>query len=96
MANVVFRGLPPDEFKAFNEPDYVKIVWNLRADPLETTESIFRTETRVMTTDAGARQKFRWYWARFSAGIILIRAVMLRQVKMAAQRGPRLRPQTTS
>ena len=27
-------ALPPDEFAAFDDPDYVKIVWNLRADPL--------------------------------------------------------------
>jgi len=26
MANVVFRALPPDEFAAFRQPDYVKIV----------------------------------------------------------------------
>src|SRR5690242_19436600 len=32
-ANVMFRALPPDQFAAFQEPDYVKIVWNLRAEP---------------------------------------------------------------
>ena len=32
-ANPTFRALPPDEFEAFGEPDYVKIVWTLRADP---------------------------------------------------------------
>jgi hypothetical protein len=31
-SNVVFRPLPPEEFIAFREPDYVKIVWTLRAD----------------------------------------------------------------
>ena len=31
-ANPTFRALPPDEFAAFREPDYVKIVWTLRAD----------------------------------------------------------------
>lgn len=30
LANPVFRGVPPDEFAAFDEPDYVKIVWTLR------------------------------------------------------------------
>ena len=33
QADVVFRPLPPDAFAAFDEPDYVKIVWTLRADP---------------------------------------------------------------
>jgi hypothetical protein len=33
-ANPVFRALPPDAFATFDEPDYVKIVWTLRADRL--------------------------------------------------------------
>ena len=34
LPNVVFRGLAPEEFRAFHEPGYVKIVWTLRADPV--------------------------------------------------------------
>jgi hypothetical protein len=45
--NVTFRAVPPDEFAAFREPDYVKIVWTLRADPIGAAESIYRTETRL-------------------------------------------------
>jgi hypothetical protein len=89
MANVVFRALPPDQFREFQEPGYVKIVWTLRADPVGAGESIFRTETRVVTTDAAARAKFRWYWARFSPGIVLIRRVMLGQLKKEAERRAR-------
>ena len=33
LPNVVFRGLAPEEFRAFQDPGYVKIVWTLRADP---------------------------------------------------------------
>src|SRR5262249_30471910 len=51
-ANVVFRPRTRSGFVAFNEPDYVKIVSPLRADPVGTSGSIFRTETRVLTTDA--------------------------------------------
>ena len=86
LPNVVFRGLAPEEFRAFHEPGYVKIVWTLRADPVGDTESIFRTETRVLTTDPVARAKFRWYWARFSPGIVLIRRVALRLLKTDAER----------
>jgi hypothetical protein len=84
-ANVVFRGVPPAQFASFREPDYVKIVWTLRADPLSATTSVFRTETRVSTTDASARAKFRWYWARFSPGIVLIRRIMLGVVRADAE-----------
>lgn len=85
-ADVVFRPLPSDQFAAFDEPDYVKIVWTLRADPLSATESIFRTETRVITTDRAARAKFRRYWAFASPGIILIRWASLGPLKAEAER----------
>jgi hypothetical protein len=96
-ANVVFRGLAPGAFRAFDEPGYVKIAWTLRADPVGALESVFRTETRVVTTDATARRKFRWYWARFSPGIILIRRVLLGQLRKEAERRARsTSPQTSS
>jgi hypothetical protein len=81
LANVVFRGLPADEFAAFAEPGYAKIAWTLRADPDGPAASVFRTETRVVTTDNESRSKFRWYWARFSPGIILIRHMLLRSLR---------------
>ena len=85
-ANVVFRPLPPDEFAAFNEPGYVKIVWTLRADPRGAHASIFRTETRAVATDAYARGKFRQYWSFLSPGIILIRWASLHPLKSKAER----------
>jgi hypothetical protein len=84
--NVTFRPIPPDEFAAFAEPGYVKIVWTLRADPVDAYRSIFRTETRVIATDAVARTKFRRYWSFLSPGIILIRRLSLRPLKADAER----------
>jgi hypothetical protein len=84
-ANVVFRGLPADQFAAFNEPDYVKIVWTLRSDAVSSGQSIARTETRVVAMSPDASSKFRWYWARFSPGILLIRQMSLRLVKKDAE-----------
>jgi hypothetical protein len=89
-ANVVFRPLPPHEFATFDEPDYVKIVWTLRADATSPHDSVFRTETRAVTTDAAARTKFRWYWARFSPGILLIRWLSLGPTRRDAERRARL------
>jgi hypothetical protein len=62
---------PSGAFAAFAEPDYVKIVWMLRADPIGDTASIFRPETRAIATDLVARSKFRRYWSLLSPGIIL-------------------------
>jgi hypothetical protein len=85
-ANPVFRALPPEAFATFNEPDYVKIVWTVRADPLKNGASLARTETRVTTTDPAARRKFRRYWSIFSAGVVLIRRVAMRLTKLDAER----------
>lgn len=86
QADVVFRGLAPEEFAAFAEPGYVKIAWTIEADPLGTDLSLFRTETRVATTDAAARARFRRYWAVVRPGIVMIRLEMLRQVRRRAER----------
>ena len=80
-ANVTFRPLPPDEFASFSEPEFVKIVVTLRSDPIDIHSSRFYTETRVSTTDAQARAKFRFYWAWFSPGMELIRWALVRQLQ---------------
>jgi hypothetical protein len=85
-ADVVFRPIPPEDFAAFSEPGYVKIVTMLRADSLASDRSVARTDTRAATTDALARAKFRFYWSCFRPGIVLIRRVLLRTVKQEAER----------
>jgi len=91
-ADVVFRSLPPHEFIEFDEPDYVKIAWTLRADPNGTNRSVFRTETRALATDAAARSKFRRYWAFLSPGIVLIRRALLKPLRTEAERRARSEP----
>ncbi len=88
-ADVVFRTIPADAFAAFNEPDHVKIVWTLRADPTNEHHAIVRHETRAVATDPGARRKFRRYWSAFAAGITVIRRVALKRVKADAERRAR-------
>ncbi|MFL6414634.1 MAG: hypothetical protein ACJ74Y_03055 [Bryobacteraceae bacterium] len=83
-ANVKFRSIPPQQFTAFQEPDFVKISWTLRSD-IVPGGTLFRTETRAVATDAGARRKFRLYWAVFSPGIVLIRKLLLFQISREAK-----------
>ena len=85
-ANVVFRGLSPEEFAAFAEPGYVRIVWTLAIEPTAEDRSIFRTETRVATTDPESRERFRRYWSFLSPGILLIRYEILRLIRGEAER----------
>lgn len=84
--NVTFQALPADEFAAFSQPGFVKIVWTLRADPIDDDTSVFRTETRAVATDATARARFRRYWAFASPGIAMIRRLSLQPLKRDAER----------
>jgi hypothetical protein len=88
-ADVTFRPVPAGEYLAFGDPDYVKIVWTIRADSAGPGRSIFRTETRALATDPAARAKFRRYWSCLSPGIILIRRAMLGSVRRDAERASR-------
>jgi len=91
VADVVFRGVPPEDFAAFDEPDYVKIAWTVAVTPRDDGRSVFRTETRAVATDPDARARFRRYWTLVSPGIVLIRWEMLRLVKREAERRTRSR-----
>jgi len=84
--NPVFIDLLPRDFLGFAEPGFVKIAWTLRADPVAAGETIFRTETRAIATDAEARAKFRRYWSLVSPGVVLIRRAMLGPIKAEAER----------
>ena len=59
-ASAKFRSMLPQQFTAFREPDFVKIIWTLRANA-GLGGTVFCTETRAVATDAGARWKFRLY-----------------------------------
>lgn len=84
--DVKFRALPPDEFEAFDEPGFAKIAWTIRVEPVGAEASRFYTETRVATTDADARKRFRRYWTMVSPGVRLIRRESLRLVRTDAER----------
>jgi hypothetical protein len=85
-ADVEFKALPPDRFAAFSEPDLVKIVWTLEAEPLAPCLTRLRTQTRAGATSDGAGRKFRLYWRAARIGIVLIRRLTLRAVRRAAER----------
>ena len=86
VATPRFRSVPPDDFAAFAEPGYVKIVWSLAAEPRGHDASVFRIETRAAATDEESRRRFRRYWMAFSPGIRLIRHELLRLVRREAER----------
>ena len=83
--NVAFQSLPPAEFVSYQPAGYAKIIWTFDAEPTGPSTSIARTVTRVETTDADSRDKFRRYWAMISPGIALIRSQALDLVRADAE-----------
>jgi hypothetical protein len=88
-ADATSRIVPPVEFAAFHEPDYVKITTAWGAMPLRSGACRFTLRTRVTTTDAIARRRFRRYWSLFSPGSLLIRYVGRSFIKGQAERQAR-------
>ena len=86
QADVKFTAVAPDRFAAFAEPDLVKIVWTLEAEPLGPTLTRFRTETRAVATDGAAQEKFLRYWRWARVGIVLIRWLLLPRLRWEAER----------
>ncbi len=92
--DVVFRALSPGEFAAFHSPGFVKIVVTIAASPIDSGTSRLEIGTYVATTDPVARARFRSYWAVFSPGILLIRAIALSAVKSEAEHRYQMRRST--
>lgn len=90
QAAPVFRAVPAAAFRDFAEPGFVKIAWTLRVDPLGGGRTMFHTETRVATTDAPTRRRFRRYWSFVAPGVQLIRLAMLWPLKRAAEKRQRV------
>jgi len=86
VGDVKFRAIPHERFEAFSEPDLVKIVWTLEAHSLGPARTRFRSQTRVLATDDGARRKFRAYWRKLGIGILMIRWFVGAAVKREAER----------
>lgn len=65
-------------FAGFDQPGYAKIVTSLRVVPYGNGSSILTVETRVATTDARSRRRFRRYWLLIGPASSLIRRMALR------------------
>jgi hypothetical protein len=86
LSDVTFTPVPPDQFARIATPDMVKIAWTLEVEALGAALTRFRTETRVVATDEGARRKFRRYWRIFGVGILLIRWLLIPAVRRESER----------
>jgi hypothetical protein len=67
------------DWRAFDEPGYVKAVMNFRV-----TEEALETETRIKATDPESRRRFARYWRLIRPGSGLIRRSWLRAARQRA------------
>jgi hypothetical protein len=73
-------------FSTFNEPGAAQAAWNFAVRPLVGDKTVLTTETRVRCVDMSGRRRFRVYWTFIRPFSGLIRLVMLRAIKRAAER----------
>ena len=81
-----FSPVGAQPFARFSEPDRVKIAWTLETIELSPGLTQFATETRAVATDKESQKRFKRYWRKFGAGIILIRLVLLPAVRRRAEK----------
>ena len=79
-------SLDAESFLAFDEPGWAKAVLGFTVTGV-AAGTVLRTETRVQTTDAAARRRFRAYWAVVGRGSAATRRSWLAAVKRWAEQG---------
>jgi hypothetical protein len=74
-----------EEFRSFAGPGYAKVAFNMRVEPAEPGWCKVITETRVLATDADAREAFTRYWRVVYPGSALMRVLWLDAVQRRLQ-----------
>ena len=82
-------GVVPSEPETFRDappPGSARAAWNFALAPAPDGTTLLTTETRVRCADAPARKAFGRYWLFVQPGSGLLRRLMLRSVRRAAER----------
>lgn len=67
-------------------PGTARAIWNFTAHETPSGATELATETRVRCADSAARRRFLPYWLVIRAGSGMIRRMMLREIRRAAER----------
>ncbi len=79
------RKSTPQEFKAFQQAQMIKIAMNFRVQEIDATHCLVSTETRVYAVGRDALHGFAAYWRMIYPGSALIRRMWLRAIKLRAE-----------
>jgi hypothetical protein len=81
-----WRPIAAEQFAAFQEPGYAKVVLSLAVLPSVAGLTLLRYEARTATTDAVAARRFRRYWRLIRPGVALVMRRALHRIKEQAER----------
>jgi hypothetical protein len=79
------KKVAPDQFRAFNEPEFLKATWNFKLIPQSPERTCLQTETRVYCMDKKAKKIFSRYWFFVRPFSGLIRKEILKSIKRKAE-----------
>jgi menaquinone-dependent protoporphyrinogen oxidase len=69
-----------EDFKAFKDPAYTKVVTNFWFDDCHEGKTLVRSETRIHSLGTKSRRRFHGYWSIVSLGVRLYMGSVLRGV----------------
>jgi hypothetical protein len=81
-----WRPIAAEQFEAFQESGYAKVVLSLAVLPSMAGLTILRYEARTATTDTVAARRFRRYWRLIRPGVALVMRHALHRIKTQAER----------
>ncbi len=79
------RVATAEQFKSFQAPGNIKVVFNFLASSLGKGRTLLSTETRICGNDARARRIFGRYWRIIYPGSAIIRRVWLDAIAARAE-----------
>lgn len=80
------RPQSPADYRAYSQPNSVKVAFNLRVEDLGSGSSLLTTETRILALDSSARRKMGFYWRLIDPGSGMIRRQWINSVRDRAER----------
>jgi hypothetical protein len=75
-----------EQYAAYNEPNAVKIAFNIRVENEGPRWSRLETETRIRATDDSSRRTMARYWRLIYPGSGMIRRIWLNAARARAER----------
>jgi hypothetical protein len=79
------QAFKPAEFISFQQPGFLKAVWNFQLTPQSATSTLLTTETRIQCMDDEAQKRFSRYWFFICPFSGIIRKEILRSIKRKAE-----------